>query len=95
MLKLNLIILSEQFCIYYYLNKGTYIIDLDELFSNIDTFRFQIELKFEEPFYGRAYADFDRSSACTVTGKGNTSARIDLPLKGCGTKQVCRKITLW
>ncbi|XP_050543026.1 uncharacterized protein LOC126906517 [Daktulosphaira vitifoliae] len=47
----------------------------------------QIELKFEEPFYGRAYADFDRSSACTVTGKGNNTARIDLPLKGCGTKQ--------
>ncbi|XP_050443659.1 uncharacterized protein LOC126847462 isoform X2 [Adelges cooleyi] len=47
----------------------------------------QIELKFEEPFYGRAYADFDRSSACTVTGKGNSTARIDLPLKGCGTKQ--------
>ncbi|XP_060836213.1 uncharacterized protein LOC132918860 [Rhopalosiphum padi] len=47
----------------------------------------QIELKFEEPFYGRAYADFDRSSACTVTGKGNNTARIDLPLKGCGTRQ--------
>jgi len=51
-------------------------------------FRFQIELKFEEPFYGRAYADFDRSSACMVTGKGNNTARIDLPLKGCGTRQV-------
>lgn len=51
-------------------------------------FRLQIELKFEEPFYGRAYADFDRSSACTVTGKGNNTARIDLPLKGCGTRQV-------
>lgn len=51
-------------------------------------FGFQIELKFEEPFYGRAYADFDRSSACMVTGKGNNSARIDLPLKGCGTRQV-------
>uniref|UniRef100_A0A2S2PUX2 ZP domain-containing protein n=1 Tax=Sipha flava TaxID=143950 RepID=A0A2S2PUX2_9HEMI len=47
----------------------------------------QIELKFEEPFYGRAYADFDRSSACSVTGKGNNTARIDLPLKGCGTRQ--------
>jgi len=55
---------------------------------HLDVFRFQIELKFEEPFYGRAYADFDRSSACMVTGKGNNTARIDLPLKGCGTRQV-------
>ncbi|XP_026679002.1 uncharacterized protein LOC103508656 isoform X2 [Diaphorina citri] len=47
----------------------------------------QIEMKFEEPFYGIVYADFDRSSACMVTGKGNRSARIDLPLKGCGTRQ--------
>ncbi|XP_022200034.2 uncharacterized protein LOC111056931 [Nilaparvata lugens] len=47
----------------------------------------QIELKFEEPFYGIAYADFDRSSACQVAGRGNKTARIDLPLKGCGTRQ--------
>lgn len=47
----------------------------------------QIDLKFDEPFYGIAYADFDRASACQVTGRGNTTARLDLPLKGCGTKQ--------
>lgn len=49
---------------------------------------FQIELKFDEPFYGIAYADFDRASACQVSGRGNLTARLDLPLKGCGTKQV-------
>lgn len=47
----------------------------------------QIELKFDEPFYGIAYADFDRASACQVTGRGDLSAKIELPLKGCGTKQ--------
>ncbi|XP_054270492.1 uncharacterized protein LOC128991541 [Macrosteles quadrilineatus] len=47
----------------------------------------QIELKFDEPFYGIAYADFDRTSACQVSGRGNLTARLDLPLKGCGTKQ--------
>jgi len=47
----------------------------------------QIELKFDEPFYGIAYADFDRASACQVSGRGNLTARLDLPLKGCGTKQ--------
>lgn len=64
------------------------------MFKALNVFWFQIELKFEEPFYGRAYADFDRSSACMVTGKGNTSARIDLPLKGCGTKQVREETAL-
>uniref|UniRef100_A0A146MEY4 Uncharacterized protein n=2 Tax=Lygus hesperus TaxID=30085 RepID=A0A146MEY4_LYGHE len=47
----------------------------------------QVELQFDEPFYGIAYADFDRTSACQVTGTGNFSARIELPLKGCGTHQ--------
>lgn len=48
----------------------------------------QIDLKFNEKFYGIAYADFDRHSACQVVGKGSTSYKLELPLKGCGTKQV-------
>ncbi|KAK0180088.1 hypothetical protein PV327_005766 [Microctonus hyperodae] len=47
----------------------------------------QVELKFEEPFYGVAYADFDRNSACMVKGRGLDHADLELPLKGCGTKQ--------
>ncbi|KAF2898908.1 hypothetical protein ILUMI_07267 [Ignelater luminosus] len=47
----------------------------------------QIELKFNDKFYGIAYADFDRNSACQVAGKGATSYKLELPLKGCGTKQ--------
>lgn len=48
----------------------------------------QVELKFNEKFYGIAYADFDRNSACQVAGKGDLSYKLELPLKGCGTKQV-------
>jgi hypothetical protein len=51
----------------------------------------QVELKFNEPFFGIAYADFDRNSACQVAGKGGISYSLELPLKGCGTKQVGRK----
>ncbi|KAJ9577516.1 hypothetical protein L9F63_005889, partial [Diploptera punctata] len=47
----------------------------------------QIDLKFNEPFFGIAYADFDRNSACQVTGKGGITYSLELPLKGCGTKQ--------
>lgn len=47
----------------------------------------QVELKFEEPFHGVAYADFDRNSACIFKGRGSTSAKLELPLKGCGTRQ--------
>lgn len=42
----------------------------------------QVELKFEEPFYGVAYADFDRNSACIFKGRGSNSAKLELPLKG-------------
>lgn len=48
----------------------------------------QVDLKFHDKFYGIAYADFDRNSACQVSGKGALSYKLDLPLKGCGTKQV-------
>ncbi|KAL3280161.1 hypothetical protein HHI36_017661 [Cryptolaemus montrouzieri] len=47
----------------------------------------QVELKFNERFFGVAYADFDRNSPCKTYGKGEFSYKIDLPLKGCGTKQ--------
>ncbi|KAJ6635722.1 hypothetical protein Bhyg_14308 [Pseudolycoriella hygida] len=47
----------------------------------------EIEMKFNEPFFGLAYADFDRNSACQVLGKGELSYKLELPLKGCGTKQ--------
>lgn len=47
-----------------------------------------IELRFKEPFYGLVYADFDRNSACYGTGTGDTVTVLEIPLKGCGTKQV-------
>lgn len=48
----------------------------------------QVELKFNDKFYGIAFADFDRNSACQVIGKGGLSYKLELPLKGCGTRQV-------
>ncbi|XP_037935001.1 uncharacterized protein LOC119669249 [Teleopsis dalmanni] len=47
----------------------------------------QVDLKFNEPFHGIIQADYDRSSACRVNGKGALSYRLELPLKGCGTIQ--------
>ncbi|XP_065169499.1 uncharacterized protein pot isoform X2 [Atheta coriaria] len=47
----------------------------------------QVELKFNDRFFGIAYADYDQNSACKVAGKGDHSYKLELPLKGCGTKQ--------
>lgn len=46
-----------------------------------------VALNFKQPFYGIVYADFDRNSACKITGNGQLSETIKLPLKGCGTLQ--------
>lgn len=51
----------------------------------------QVELKFDEPFYGVAYADFDRNSACTVKGRGLDHADLELPLKGA-TREILHDI---
>lgn len=52
-------------------------------------FHLQVDLKFNDPFHGIIQADYDRSSACRVSGKGAFQYRLELPLKGCGTIQVC------
>uniref|UniRef100_A0A6B2E669 Putative conserved secreted protein n=1 Tax=Phlebotomus kandelakii TaxID=1109342 RepID=A0A6B2E669_9DIPT len=52
----------------------------------------QVDLKFNEKFYGIAYADFDRNSACQILGKGDLSYKLELPLKGCGTKQEPQRV---
>lgn len=59
-------------------------------FLNNPTYIAQVEMKFNEPFFGIAYADFDRNSACQTIGKGEMGYKLELPLKGCGTKQVIR-----
>merc|ERR1719278_913681 len=46
-----------------------------------------IDLKFQQKFFGIVYAQKDRNSTCKVAGKGEESAKIDIPLKGCGTVQ--------
>lgn len=46
-----------------------------------------IDLKFQQKFFGIVYAQKDRNSACKVAGKGEESAKINIPLKGCGTVQ--------
>ena len=48
----------------------------------------QIDVNFKEPFNGIIYANFDRTSPCTWQGDGKTSYHVELPLRGCGTKQV-------
>jgi hypothetical protein len=46
-----------------------------------------VQLKFKQEFFGIVYADYDRNSACKVSGNGGATAKIQLPLKGCGTVQ--------
>ena len=53
-----------------------------------------VELQFKEPFYGIAYSDFDRNSACYARGNGLPTVTLELPLKGCGTRQVSFSIYL-
>lgn len=46
----------------------------------------EVLLSFEEPFYGIAYANFDRNTACMTKGRGLSSATIELPLKGINNR---------
>jgi len=46
-----------------------------------------VKLGFLQEFFGIVYTDYDRNSACKVSGNGEREAVIEIPLKGCGTAQ--------
>ena len=46
-----------------------------------------VQLQFKQEFYGIVYADYDRNSACKISGNGANTTKIQLPLKGCGSVQ--------
>lgn len=52
----------------------------------------KIHLSFKKPFFGIAYSDFDRNSACFAQGTGTDVVTMELPLKGCGTRQVRNQV---
>ena len=51
-----------------------------------------IDLQFKQKFYGIVYAQLDRNSACKVSGNGEETAKIQIPLKGCGTEQTNTRV---
>lgn len=51
-----------------------------------------VDVEFNEPFFGIIYPNGSRNSACRVQGKGKTKYHLDLPLKGCGTNRVERRV---
>ena len=51
-----------------------------------------VKINFSAPFRGVAYSDYDRSSPCKFYGDGSKYFEMRLPLKGCGTKQVCASL---
>jgi len=54
---------------------------------NCSTGYMSIGLSFQQEFYGIVYADYDRNSACKISGNGESDTVINIPLKGCGTIQ--------
>lgn len=51
-----------------------------------------VDVEFNEPFFGIIYPNGSRNSACRVQGNGKTKYHLDLPLKGCGTNRVERRV---
>lgn len=71
--------------------KPTIALNKTEAFLKCDSGDMNVQLKFKQPFYGIVYADYDRNSACKISGNGKLEETILLPLKGCGTLQVGNK----
>ncbi|XP_063877187.1 uncharacterized protein LOC135109640 [Scylla paramamosain] len=51
-----------------------------------------VDVSFNDPFYGIIYPNGSRNSACRIQGQGKTKYHLELPLKGCGTKRVERRV---
>ncbi|XP_076042621.1 zona pellucida domain protein papillote [Oratosquilla oratoria] len=53
-----------------------------------------VDIEFKEDFYGLIYPNGSRNSACRSFGNGKRKYHLDLPLKGCGTQRVERRVFL-
>ncbi|KAG7154419.1 hypothetical protein Hamer_G018152 [Homarus americanus] len=51
-----------------------------------------VDVQFKDPFYGIIYPNGSRNSACRIQGQGKTKYHLELPLKGCGTNRVERRV---
>lgn len=51
-----------------------------------------VDVSFKDPFYGIIYPNGSRNSACRIQGQGKTKYHLELPLKGCGTNRVERRV---
>ncbi|XP_071549615.1 uncharacterized protein pot [Panulirus ornatus] len=51
-----------------------------------------VDVAFRDPFYGIIYPNGSRNSACRIQGQGKTKYHLELPLKGCGTDRVERRV---
>jgi len=67
--------------------KDTILLNRTQAYLNCSAGFMNLALTFEQSFYGIIYAKDDRNSACRVEGEGKDKIQIDVPLKGCGTKQ--------
>jgi hypothetical protein len=65
----------------------TIILNRTDAALNCSSGFMNIRLVFKQPFFGIVYSDFDRNSACKLTGNGKKIETIQLPLTGCGTFQ--------
>ncbi|XP_076342645.1 uncharacterized protein LOC143242916 [Tachypleus tridentatus] len=51
-----------------------------------------VTINFTEPYQGVTYTDNNRSSPCKFYGDGRRHYQIQIPLRGCGTKQVAPRV---
>ena len=68
---------------------STILLNRTKAVLNCSSGYMSVKMTYDRPFYGIVYADKDRHSACKITGNGKMEEEIRLPLKGCGTVQVC------
>jgi len=77
--------------------------DLDEIGPTIYTNRttthlncdagiMAVIIEFSDPFFGVIYPNGSRHSACFTHGSGSRKYQINLPLKGCGTQKIERRV---
>lgn len=52
-----------------------------------DTNHMVVQLRFQDPFYGRIQTDLDPGEACFVLGNGNKTIEWRIALRDCGTRQ--------
>ena len=91
-LSLSLCLLGRHFNFRFSNSCGLFLLPPLLAYLSCESGEMIVKVNFTSSFRGVAYANYDRTTHCKFAGDGHRYYEMRIPLRGCGTKQVCMNL---